>query len=81
MVFIPRLAFVIFHKQGGLQRLNQGAILDIDIGIVDKCAGLHVTVGIDVQVMAAARDAALDIFAVVPKIEREERLLLTGLPN
>lgn len=81
VVFIPRLALVIFHKQGGLQSLNQGAILDVNIGIVNKRTRLHITVCIDVQIVAATRDTALHIFSVVPEIKREERLLFACLTD
>ena len=44
---------------------------------MDERAGLDVAVRVDVQIVFAARDAAARVFAVVPEVQREQRLRLT----
>ena len=61
--------------------LEQRVLADVGVGVVDERAGLDVAAGVDVQEAASARDAAADVFAVVPEIHREEGLRLAELAH
>ena len=43
---------------------------------MNEGAGLNVSAGVDVQIVAAAGDAALHVLAVVPEVQGEEGLVL-----
>lgn len=55
MVFIERLTIVVCHEQGRAQCFQQSLFPDVGIGIMNEHAGIAVTVGVDVEVTAAAR--------------------------
>jgi hypothetical protein len=67
---------VIGHEQRGAQRLQYGLLADVGIGVVDEHAGVHIAVGVDVEVAAAAGYAAADILRVVLEVHGEQGLRL-----
>lgn len=55
------LSLLVGHEQGRQICLQQGLFPDVGIGVVDEGAGFNGSVGVDVQVIAAAGDTALHI--------------------
>ena len=74
-VVVERLSIMVGHEERGFHRLEQRFLADVRVGIVDEHAGVHVAVGVDVQIGASASDAAADELGVVLEVHREERLL------
>ena len=72
MVIIERLTAPVGLEQGAAQRLNQRVCADVGIRKMDEYAGLDIARGIDVEIVASARDATADIFSVVLKIKDEQ---------
>ena len=73
-VLVERLVGVVLHEQRSLQGFQQRRGMDVVVGVMDEGARLDVAVGVDVQVAAAAGDAAVDVLAIVPEVHREDRL-------
>ena len=48
--------------------------MDVGIGVMDEGTGLNVAASIDVQVIAATCDTALDVLAVIPEIQGKQGL-------
>ena len=80
-VVVERLALVVLHEQGRLQRFKKGRLVDVGIGIVDKHAGFHVTSRVDVEITATSRYATSNELAIVLEIEDEQGFLASHLPN
>ncbi len=74
MVLVEGLAVVIAMNSGLCRHLQQAPVMDVGIGIVDEHAGLHVAVGVDVEIVAAAGDAAAHKLAVVLEVHGVERV-------
>ena len=74
MVVVEGLALVIFLEQRLLQALQQALVMDVGVGVVDKDAGLHVASRVDVGVLTAAGNAAVDVLAVVLEVDAEDGL-------
>jgi len=74
MIMVERLVFSVFLEKRGTQSVNQIDILNVDIRVMDKSTGFHISVGINMQVAAASRNTSIYIFAVVPEIENKARL-------
>ena len=73
MVFVEGLAVVVGHEQRTLQDLQDAAVMDVGIGVVDEHAGFRITGGVDVEVIAAAGNAAAHELAVVLEVHGVER--------
>ena len=73
-VLVKGLAVVIGHEQRGLESLQQRLVIDAGIGVVDKSAGLHVPVGVDVDVPPSPGDAPAHILPVVLEVDGEDGL-------
>ena len=73
MVLVEGLAVVVRHEQRALKNLQNAAVVDVGIGIVDEDAGLCITGRVDVEVVAAARNAAADELTVILEVHRVER--------
>ena len=78
MVAVEGLVVVVLHEHRPLVGFQQRGVVDVGVGVVDKGAGLDVAVGVDVQIIPASGDAALDVFPVVPEVHGEQRL---GVPE
>ena len=76
-VVIEGLVVMVGHEQRGLQALQQGLLVDVGVGVVDEHAGIHVAVGVDVQVAAATGDTTAHVLAVVLEVHGEDALGLT----
>ncbi len=74
LVAVERLVAAVLHEQRGAVRLQQSFVFDVAVRVVDERARLDVAVRVDMQVAAAARDAAVHILAVVPEVHGENRL-------
>ena len=74
VIVIERLPIMIGHEDRRLEALQQGLLADIGVGVVDKHAGIHIAIGIDVQVSAATGNAATHIFSIILKIHGKQRL-------
>ena len=55
--------------------------MDIAVGIMDKYAGFHVSLCVDVQVIPPSGDAAAHILGVVLEVHGKDRFRLTEFPN
>ena len=73
VILVEGLALVIFPEQRLLQAFQKALFMDIGIGVMDKDTGLHIAIGVDMGVLAAAGNAAVDILAVVLEIDAEDR--------
>ena len=71
MVAVEGLALVIFLEQGLLQAFQQALVMDVGTGVMDEYAGLHIAVGVDVSILAAAGDTAVNVLAVVLEVNAE----------
>lgn len=74
MVAVEGLALVIFLEQGLLQAFQQALVMDVGAGVMDEYAGLHIAVGVDVSILAAAGDTAVNVLAVVLEVNAENLL-------
>ena len=74
VVVVEGLALVVLLEQRLLQALQQALVVDVRVGVVDKDAGLHVARRVDVGILAAAGNAAVDVLAVVLEVNAEDRL-------
>ena len=74
MVVVEGLALVVLLEQRLLQALQQALVVDVRVGVVDKDAGLNVARRVDVGILAAAGNAAVDVLAVVLEVDAENRL-------
>lgn len=74
MILVEGLVSMVLHEQRPPVSLQQGLLMDIGIGVMDKGAGLNVAAGIDVQVIASSCDTSLDVLAVVPEIQGKQGL-------
>ena len=66
---------MISHKEGALQAFNQTHLMNVGSGIVDENAGIHITVGINVKVIAPAGNTSPNVLGVILEINREDRLV------
>ena len=58
VILVERLAVVVSHEQRAVQDLQNALVVDVGVGIVDEHAGLCVAGRVDVEVVAAAGNAA-----------------------
>jgi hypothetical protein len=63
-------------NSGERSSLQQGLLADVGVGVVDEHAGIHIAVGVDVEIAAAAGDAAAHILRVVLEVHGEQGLRL-----
>ena len=77
MIVVEGLAMIVAHEQRRTQRIEQAHVMDVDVGVVNEHAGLHVSIGIDVQIAPAAGNASTDELAIVLKVEGQKRFLVT----
>ena len=75
VIVVERLVLVVFHEQRRFKGLEQRDVVDVDVAVVDEHAGLNVARGVDVQVAAAAGDAASHELAIVLEVHGEQLLL------
>lgn len=80
-VFIEGLVVVVRHEDGTLEGVQQAGIVDVAVGVVDEYAGLHIALGVDVQIVSSAGDASAYIFRIVLEIHGEDGFALTEFPN
>ena len=73
MVLVEGLAVVVSHEQRAVQNFQNRLVVDIGVGVVDEHAGLGVTGRVDVEVIAAAGDAAAHELAIVLEVHGIER--------
>lgn len=76
-VFVERLVVVIGLEKGTFQSLQKGVVVDVHVGVMDEHAGLHVALGVDMQVPSAAGNAAAHVLCVVLEVHAEDGLALT----
>ena len=67
---------MVGHKEGTFQRLQQSAIMDVHIGIVDEHTRLHVASSVDMQIVPVPGDAAAHIHGIVLEVHAENWLCL-----
>ena len=65
MVLVKGLTVVVSHEQRAVQNFLNRLVVDFGVGVVDEYAGLGVTGRVDVEVVAAAGDAAAHELAIV----------------
>src|SRR5690554_586251 len=75
------MVFTVLQKKGRLQRLEEAHLANVGTGVMNKGTGLHIAIGIDMQVAASPGDAAVDIFPVVPEIYHENIFAAAVLPH
>ena len=80
-VVVERHVIMVSHKERTLQAFQQRFFSDVRIGIVDKDARIHITVGIDVKIPFSAGNAAFYKFRVILEIHGEKRLRCPVLPD
>ena len=73
VVLVERLAVVVRHKQRAVQDLQNAAVVDVGVGVVDKDTGLRVARRVDMEVVASTGDAATHKLAVVLEVHGVER--------
>ena len=57
--------------------LQQGLFTDVGVRVMDKSARLNVTIGIDMQIVAATSNTAVYKFRIILKVNCENRLCAT----
>ena len=71
MIFIKGLPIVIRHKNRGLQSFQQCHVTDIGVVIMDKHAGIHITVCIDMEIPPAPGNTkGVEIYDELPVLLR-----------
>ncbi len=80
-VLVEGLSIMIRLEQGRAQPFQQRFFTNIGIGIVYKYTGIHITVGVDMEVTASARDTPAHKFSVVLEVHGKERLALAQIPD
>ena len=78
MVLVEGLTVVVSHEQRAVQNFQNRLVVDIGVGVVDEHAGLSITGRVDVEVVAAAGDAAAHELAVVLEVHGVERDIALG---
>ena len=73
MVLVEGLAVVVSHEQRAVQDLQDALVVDVGVGIVDEHAGLCVAGRVDMEVVAAAGNAAAHKLTVVLEVHGVER--------
>ena len=68
VIAVERLTLVISHEQRALEHLQNGVVMDVGVGEVDEHARLRITVGVDVEVVAASCNTSADEFTVVLEV-------------
>ena len=76
-IIIKGLTVVIGHKQRRLICFQQGLFTDVGVRVMDKSARLNVTIGIDMQIVAATSNTAVYKFRIILKVNCENRLCAT----
>ena len=80
-ILVEGLIVMVSHEQRALQRVQQADVMDIAVGIVNEHTGLHIALGIDVQITAAAGNTAADKLGVILEIHGEDGFGAAVLPN
>ena len=75
------LVVVVGHEQGRAQSLQQCFFPDAGIGVVDERAGVHVAVGVDVQVAPSTGNTAAGIFPIIPEVHGKNGLRFPEFPH
>ena len=65
---------MVGHEDGTPQGVQQADLADVGIGVVDEYAGVHVAVGVDVQVAVSPGNAPAHKFRVVLEVHGKEGL-------
>ena len=78
MVLVEGLAVVVSHEQRAVQNLQNRLVVDVSVGVVDEHTGLSITGRVDVEVVAAAGDAAAHELAIVLEVHGVERDIALG---
>ena len=81
VVFVEGLIVVVGHKEGPFQNFQKGVVSDVGIRVVDKDARLRVPVGVDVEIIPSAGDAAVHIFPVVLEVHGKEPFSVLQIAN
>ena len=74
VIMVEGLSFGIFLEQGLLETGDEVLVVDVGAGVVDEDARFDVAVGVDMAIIAAAGDTAIDELAVVLEVDGEYRL-------
>ncbi len=80
-IVIEGLVVVVGHEQGRAQGIQQGSVVDVAVGVMDEHTGLHIALGVDVQIVPAAGDAAVDVLGVVLEVDGEDGLVGAVFPD
>ena len=56
-ILVEGLVVVIRHEERAFEGIQQAGVVDIAVGVVDEYAGLHIALGVDVQIVPSAGDA------------------------
>ena len=67
-IVVKRHIIVVCHEYGALQAFKQCLFPDIGVRVMDENAGIHISVGIDMEISPSACNAAAHIFRVILKI-------------
>ena len=73
VVFVERLPIVIGHEEGAAEDVEDAAVVDVGVGIVDKDARLCIARRIDMKIVASACDASAHKLAIVLEVHRIKR--------
>ena len=73
VVFIEGLAVVVGHEERAAENIEDAAVVDVGVGIVDKDARLCIARRIDMEIVASACDASAHKLAIVLEVHRIER--------
>ena len=71
VIMVEGLSFGIFLEQGLLETGDEVLVVDVGTRVVDKDARFDVAVGVDMAVIAAASDTAINELAIVLEIDGE----------
>ncbi len=81
VVAVEGLSVMVGHEDRGAQAVQQGRLPDVAVGVMDEHAGVHVAVGVDVEIPPPAGDAAAYVLAVVLEVHGEDGLGGADLPD
>ena len=73
-VVVEGLSVVIGHEHRPPQAVQQGFFPDVGVGVVDEYAGVHVAVGIDVEITPATGNTPAHILPVILEVQQENGL-------
>ena len=73
MVFIEGLAVVVSHEERAAENIEDAAVVDVGVGVVDEDARFCIARRIDMEIVASACDASAHKLAIVLEVHRIER--------